>query len=84
MAMIDKVGISGASAVERVGRTGAAVARSAAGKPAVQETVSTVAALVAEGAPVDVTKVTAIRAAIADGSYAVDPEAIAARMIQSE
>jgi negative regulator of flagellin synthesis FlgM len=38
-------------------------------------------ALAAEGAPVDSAKVAALRAAIANGSYRIDPDAIAAKMI---
>lgn len=37
--------------------------------------------LAAAGPPVDAGRVAAIRAAIADGSYTVDPDAIAGRMI---
>jgi len=37
--------------------------------------------LAAAGPPIDTGRVAAIRAAIADGSYTVDPDAIAARMI---
>jgi negative regulator of flagellin synthesis FlgM len=84
MMMIDKIGICGPAAVERVARTGIAAGRSVAGEPVVQETVSTVAALVSQGPPVDVAKVAAIRAAIADGSYAVDADAIAARLVAGE
>ncbi|WP_294389963.1 flagellar biosynthesis anti-sigma factor FlgM [uncultured Sphingomonas sp.] len=42
---------------------------------------SPAAELAAQGAPVDTGKVAAIRAAIADGTYAIDPQAIAERMI---
>jgi negative regulator of flagellin synthesis FlgM len=42
---------------------------------------SPAADLAAAGPPVDSAKVAAIRAGIADGSYKVDPEAIAAAMI---
>jgi negative regulator of flagellin synthesis FlgM len=79
--VIDKIGISGPAAVERVARAGGAAGRSVGGEPVVQEVVSTVAGLVAQGAPVDATKVAAIRAAIADGSYQVDADAIAARLV---
>lgn len=42
---------------------------------------SPVAQLVAQGAPVDLDKVAAIRAAIAEGRYQIDPGAIADKMI---
>ncbi len=43
---------------------------------------SAVAELASAGAPVDAGKIAAIRAAIAEGRYPVDPEKIAARMIE--
>lgn len=43
--------------------------------------VSPAAEMVAAGPPVNADKVAAIRAAIADGNYPVDPEKIAERMI---
>jgi negative regulator of flagellin synthesis FlgM len=94
--MIDRVGINGAGAVERAGRTATTPGQStvgrtagpavvqAAGSPMLHGAISTVETLVAQGAPVDVAKVASIRAGIADGSYVVDPEAIAARMIEAE
>jgi len=39
------------------------------------------AELAAQGAPIDTAKVEAIRAAIANGTYKIDPKAIADRMI---
>ncbi len=42
---------------------------------------SEVLELVSGGAPVDTSKVEAVRAAIRDGRYPVDPERIAARML---
>ena len=45
-------------------------------------TVTTPAAeLAAQGAPIDEAKVAAIRSAIANGTYKIDPKAIAERMI---
>lgn len=40
--------------------------------------------LAAQGAPVDTSKVAAIRAAIANGTYKIDAKAIADRMIASD
>lgn len=40
--------------------------------------------MAAEGPPIDGARVERLRAALADGSYAVDPERIAAAMIASE
>ncbi len=42
------------------------------------------ARLAAEGPPIDSAKVDAIRAAIADGTYKIDPQAIADRMIDAD
>lgn len=58
-------------------------ATTAAGKPPVRAELSELAqsARSASAAPVDGAKVAALKAAIADGSYKVDPDAIAARMI---
>jgi len=42
---------------------------------------SSVARMAAEGAPVDLERVGAIKAAIASGNYPVDPDAIAAKML---
>lgn len=40
--------------------------------------------LVAAGAPIDVDRVTALRQAIAEGRYTIDPQAIANRMIAAD
>lgn len=80
----DRVGIGAAGVVERVGRVAAARDRSVVADVVKAEAGSTVAGLVAEGPPVDVAKVAAIRAAIADGSYGVDADAIAARLMAGE
>ena len=42
------------------------------------------ALIAAQGAPIDAAKVAAIRAQIANGTFRVDPEAIAERMIASD
>ena len=38
----------------------------------------------ADAPPIDASRVATLRAAIADGSYVVDPHAIAARMIEGD
>ena len=40
--------------------------------------------LVTEGAPIDTSKVASLRQAIAEGRYAIDPQAIAQRMIAAD
>lgn len=40
--------------------------------------------LVGDGPPVDLDKVAALRAKIADGNYAIDPRAIAEKMIEQD
>jgi negative regulator of flagellin synthesis FlgM len=53
------------------------------GEPgAEQATLNPAAELAAAGPPVDAEKVAAIRAAIAEGRYPIDPQAIAAKMIE--
>lgn len=56
-----------------VGSTASASATAASASPA--------ARMAAEGAPVDMDRVAAIKAAIASGNYPVDPAVIADRMI---
>lgn len=81
--MVDGVRMNGAGPVERPARPVAEnVARVAVRVDTPSQT--TVAALAAKGAPVDTSRVAAIRAGIADGSYRVDPDAIAARMIDGD
>lgn len=84
--MIDGVGKAGSGRLELV-RTSSerteAVARTGNPGQRVEGTVSSpVAEMTAMGAPVDAEKVAAIRAAIAEGRYPVDPAAIAAKMIE--
>lgn len=82
--MIDSVGKSGSGRIDgarmadtsRVAAPGKLAAR--AEKEAVE---SAVFALVSSGPPVDVEKVAALRAAIADGRYKVDADRIAEAMI---
>ena len=84
--MIDGIGKAGAgrlelvrTAVERTGQ--AAQAGDALSNRQVSGPASASSAMAAEGAPVDAGKVAAIRAAIAEGRYPVDPDKIAASMI---
>jgi negative regulator of flagellin synthesis FlgM len=83
--MIDGVGKSGSNRIDvargagegsRVAAVGDTAART---RSAVVE--SAVFELVSAGAPVDAAKVASVRAAIAAGRYAVDPQAIAEKMV---
>jgi len=83
--MIDGVGKGGSNRIDvaRGAEQGSRVAAVGdksprAGSAAVE---SAVFELVSAGAPVDTAKVAAVRAAIAEGRYAVDPRAIAEKMI---
>jgi negative regulator of flagellin synthesis FlgM len=85
--MIDGIGKAGAGRLELVRGSverGASVART--GDALSQRNVfgasSPVAEMANAGAPVDAGKVAAIRAAIAEGRYPVDPAKIAARMLE--
>ncbi len=84
--MIDGIGKSGAGrlalvrggAAERsveIGKVGEGVSRA-------EGSATPVAAMAAQGAPMDTAKVAAIRAAIAEGRYPVDPDRIAAAMVE--
>ncbi len=82
--MIDGVGKSGPGRVDpaRQEKGGPVAAPASHGPRAADGTVkSAVLELVSGGAPVDTSKVDAIRAAIRDGRYPVDPDRIAARML---
>ncbi|WP_242125194.1 flagellar biosynthesis anti-sigma factor FlgM [Sphingobium sp. Sx8-8] len=84
--MINSVGQNLGAAIEanrlkEGGRTTRASAASAAPSSAAAASASPVARMAAEGAPVDMDRVAAIKAAIASGNYPVDPAAIADRMI---
>ena len=83
--MIDKIGNSASAGIAQArlrgaGKSVAAAAVQASDTEAAQTPASPAAALAAQGAPVDTDKVARIRAAIANGSYAVDPQAIAEKM----
>lgn len=88
--MIDGIGKSGTGRIEpsRTGATQSAPSAVAAvgtsGGPRSGGIGSVVSELVGMGPPVDGDKVSAIRQAIAEGRYAVDPDAIADRMIAAD
>lgn len=88
--MIKGIGQTPASRVE-LGRTpattdGKPVSRTEAmGRALGTDTESSaIATIVAAGPPVDTDKVARIKAQIADGSYAINPRAIADKMIQHD
>ena len=70
-----RVGLERAAPVSAVGDSGEA---------RILAPVSTAAELAAKGAPVDSEKVAAIKAAIAEGRYPIDPSRIAEAMIAFE
>lgn len=83
--MIDGVGKSGSNRIDvaRGAEQGGRVA-AIGDKPLRAPSASVESAVfeqVSAGAPVDTAKVAAVRAAIADGRYAIDPRAIAEKMI---
>ena len=85
--MIDGIGKAGAgrlelvrTSVERAGQ--AAPAGDAVSDNQVSGAGGASRAMAAEGAPVNAEKVAAIRAAIAEGRYPVDPDKIAQSMIE--
>jgi negative regulator of flagellin synthesis FlgM len=83
--MIDGIGKAGAGRLELVrGSAERTASVEKAGNASARREVSgpwSLAAEMAAGAPIDAEKVAAIRAAIADGRYPVDPEKIAQSMI---
>jgi len=82
--MIDSVGKSGPGPID-LGRAeqgkGAGPVAAARARGAEGPVQSAVLGLASGGAPIDGAKVAAIRAAIAEGRYPVDPERIAESMI---
>jgi negative regulator of flagellin synthesis FlgM len=88
--MIDGIGKSGAGRIEltRSPAGQAAAAAAPAGSPDASgrsaSLGSMVSDLVALGPPVETDKVSALRQAIAEGRYRVDPDAIADRMIAAD
>jgi negative regulator of flagellin synthesis FlgM len=84
--MINSVGQSianaiGATSLREGGKTRATGTASAAAASASLASASPAARMASEGAPVDMDKIAAIKAAIASGNYPVDADAIAERMI---
>ncbi|ATP20868.1 MULTISPECIES: flagellar biosynthesis anti-sigma factor FlgM [Sphingobium] len=85
--MINSVGQSISSAIEanrlrEGGKTRAASATGSTGTAASASTSASPAArMAAEGAPVDMDRIAAIKAAIASGNYPVNPSVIADRMM---
>lgn len=85
--MINSVGQSISSAIEanRMREGGKTRASSSVGSAfsgaASSTSASPAARMAAEGAPVDMDRVAAIKAAIASGNYPVNPSAIADRML---
>ena len=88
--MIDGIGKSGAGRIElaRSPAGQAAAAAAPAGSPDASGRSAGLGGLVSDlvslGAPVDTDKVSALRQAIAEGRYRVDPDAIAERMIAAD
>jgi negative regulator of flagellin synthesis FlgM len=85
--MIDGVGKSGGAGRVDLGRSAAAGKAAVAGGRASSSSpaspvASAVTEIVAAGAPIDSAKVAAIRAAIQEGRYPVDPAKIAEKMIE--
>lgn len=74
---IDAARMTAAQRIATLAKTNAA---RAVASSATEATAAT--RLTQDGAPVDASKVAAIRAAIAAGNYPVDPEAIAQKMIE--
>ncbi len=84
--MINAVGPTGiARAIElrsdKVGKSEPVTPTDPAGAQASNQVTTAAAALTAQGAPIDMAKVAAIRAAIANGAYKIDVTAIAERMV---
>lgn len=83
--MIDGVGKSGSDRIdvargaEQGGRVSVVVGKAPRDRSAAVE--SAVFELVSAGAPIDAAKVASVRAAIAEGRYAIDPRAIAGKMV---
>ena len=85
--MIDGIGKGGAGRFERLGGGQAAGGQRPVGGPVSftpGKPGTVVADLVWAGPPVEGGKVEAIRAAIAEGRYRIDPQRIAERMIETD
>ncbi|MDB5738075.1 MAG: flagellar biosynthesis anti-sigma factor FlgM [Sphingomonas bacterium] len=71
-----QTGTQGAATVGRIGNT-------AAREDSAQVS-NTITQMAAQGAPIDSGRIEALRAAIKSGSYRIDPQAIAGRMIDTD
>ena len=84
--MIKSVGQSISAAIEATrlresGKTRASATTGSTGSAASASSASPAARMAAEGAPVEMDRIAAIKAAIASGNYPVNPSAIAERMV---
>lgn len=84
--MIKSVGQSISAAIEATrlresGKTRASTATGSTDSSASAASASPAARMASQGAPVDMDRIAAIKAAIASGNYPVNPSAIAERMI---
>ena len=84
--MIKSVGQNMSAAIEASrlregGKTRACSDKGSVGVSSFSASASPAARMAAEGAPVDMDRVAAIKAAIASGNYPVDPAAIADKML---
>ena len=84
--MIKSVGQNMSAAIEASrlregGKTRASSDKGSVGVSSFSASASPAARMAAEGAPVDMDRVAAIKAAIASGNYPVDPAAIADKML---
>lgn len=84
--MIKGVGLGPSSRIEpvrtRAAEQGGAAPTGVSAKPGAHESAGTaLSQMLADGPPVDSDRVAELRARIAEGSYAVDPGAIAEKMI---
>ncbi|PDH68032.1 MAG: flagellar biosynthesis anti-sigma factor FlgM [Sphingomonadaceae bacterium MED-G03] len=85
--MINSVGQSigsaiGATSLREGGKTRATTATGSTPASSAAASTSPAARMAAEGAPVDMDKIAAIKSAIASGNYPVNPDAIAERMLE--
>lgn len=84
--MINPVGLGigagiGTGKLRDNGKAGAVGSVAGTGSESVSVSASPAARMAAQGAPVDVDRIAAIKSAIASGNYPVDPKAIAQKML---
>jgi flagellar biosynthesis anti-sigma factor FlgM len=87
--MINGIGLSGNSLVDaarqQATQRGEAVSRpNGAAREDIGAVSTTISQLAAGGAPVDGSRVDALRASIRAGAYRVDPQAIAGKMVDTD